>query len=89
MVKPNLKGPADLLRFRDSFGFKKSKDKEKKNSGLDISFGSSNRFGLTVLYCIKNFKQIGSKLTQVKKNKFLSNESDYNLKEFPPNILIF
>ena len=34
MVKPNLKGPADLLLFRDCFGLKKSKDKEKKNSGL-------------------------------------------------------
>ena len=44
-VKPNLKGLAVLLRFRDSFGFKKAK-KEKKNSGLDISFGSSNKFGL-------------------------------------------
>ena len=56
MVKPNLKGAAVLLRFRDSFSFK-NKNKEKKNSGLEISFGSSNRFGLnvfslTVLYCI-------------------------------------
>ena len=47
MVKPNLKGPADLLRFRDSFGFKKARI--KKNSGLDISFDSSNKFGLNVL----------------------------------------
>ena len=29
-VKPNLKGPADLLRFRDSFGFKKAKIKKRK-----------------------------------------------------------
>ena len=36
-VKPNLKGQTDLLRFRNSFGLKKSKDKEKKNSGLDLS----------------------------------------------------
>ena len=37
-VKPNLNGSAVLLQFRDSFSlkFKKSKDKEKKNSGLDI-----------------------------------------------------
>ena len=48
MVKPNLKGSAVLLRFRDGFGFKKSKNKEKINSTLDISFGSSNRFGLNV-----------------------------------------
>ena len=47
-VKLNLKGPSDLLRFRDSFDLKKSKDKEKKNFGLNISFGSSNRFGLNV-----------------------------------------
>ena len=58
MVKPNLKGSAVLLRFRE-FQFKNSKDKEKKISGHDISFGSSNRFGLnvfglTVLYCIAN-----------------------------------
>jgi len=39
-VKPNLKGPVDLLRFRESFGLKKAKI--KKNFGLDISFGSSN-----------------------------------------------
>ena len=55
-VKPNLKGSPVLLQFRDSFGFKKSKDKEKKNSGLELSFGLSTRFGLnvfglTVLYC--------------------------------------
>ena len=37
-VKANLKGSAVLLRFKDSFVFKKSKDKEKKNSELDISF---------------------------------------------------
>ena len=36
-VKPNLMGSAVLLRFRDSFGFKKSKDKEKNNSRLDLS----------------------------------------------------
>ena len=30
MVKPNLKGPADLLRFIDSFGLKKAKIKERK-----------------------------------------------------------
>ena len=29
-VKLNLKGPADLLRFRDSFGFKKAKIKKRK-----------------------------------------------------------
>jgi len=57
-VKPNLKGPADLLRFKDGFGFKKA-NMNKKNSGLDISFGSSSRFrlnvfGLTVFYCINN-----------------------------------
>ena len=57
MVKPNLKGSAVLLRFRDSFGLKKAKI--KKNSELDISFASSNRFGLnvfgfTVLYCTTN-----------------------------------
>ena len=57
MIKPNFKGPFFLLWFKDGFGFKKSKDKENKNSGLDISFRSSNRFGLnvfglTVLYCI-------------------------------------
>ena len=57
-VKPNLKGSAVLLRFRHSFGLKKAKI--KKNSGLDISFSSSNRFGLnvfglTVLYC-NNFE---------------------------------
>ena len=56
-VKPNLKGSPVLLRFRDS-----SKDKEKKKSGLEISFGSSNRFGLnvfdlTVLYCIIDLRQ--------------------------------
>ena len=55
-VKLNLNGLAVLLRFRE-FRFKKSKDKEKKNSRLDISFGSFNRFGLNVfglnvLYCI-------------------------------------
>ena len=45
-VKPNLKGLAVLPRFRDSFGLKKAKI--KKNSGLDISFRSCNRFGLNV-----------------------------------------
>ena len=55
-VKPNLKGLAVLPRFRDSLGLKKAKI--KKNSGLDISFGSSSRcglnvFGSTVLYCIR------------------------------------
>ena len=30
MVKPNLKGSAVLLRFRDSFGFKKAKIKKIK-----------------------------------------------------------
>ena len=29
-VKPNLKGSAILLRFRDSFGFKKAKIKKEK-----------------------------------------------------------
>ena len=29
-VKPNLKRPADLLRFRDSFGLKKAKIKKRK-----------------------------------------------------------
>ena len=29
-VKPNLKGPADLLRFKDGFGFKKANMKKKK-----------------------------------------------------------
>jgi len=48
-------GIGRLIRFRDSFGLKKAKI--KKNFGLDVSFGSSNRFGvnvfgLTVLYCI-------------------------------------
>jgi len=57
-VKSNFKGPAGLLRFRYSFGFKKSKDMEKENYGLEISFDSSDIcglkvFGLTKLYCIK------------------------------------
>ena len=57
-MKPKLKGPDVLLRFRDSLGFKKAKNKEKINSGLEISFGPSNRFGLndfglTMLYCSK------------------------------------
>jgi len=52
--KANFKGLAVLLRFRDSLDIKKAKI--KKNSRLDTSFGSSNRFGLnvfglTVLYC--------------------------------------
>jgi len=29
-VKPNLKGPAELLWFRDSFGVKKAKIKKRK-----------------------------------------------------------
>ena len=36
-VKPNLKGSAVLLQFRDSFGFKKAKITKRKNFGLDIS----------------------------------------------------
>ena len=35
-VKPNFKVSAVLLQFRESFGLKKGKDKEKKNSRLDI-----------------------------------------------------
>jgi len=57
-VKPNLKGLVVLLQFRDIFGLKIAKI--KKNSGHDISFGSSNRFGLNifgliVLYCITKY----------------------------------
>ena len=33
-VKPNLKGSAVLLRFRDSFSFKKAKIKNIKNPDL-------------------------------------------------------
>ena len=46
MVKSNLKGSAVLLWFRDSFSLKIAK--VKKNSRLDISFGSYNRFGLNI-----------------------------------------
>ena len=45
-VKPNLKGPADLLCFRDTCSFGLKKATIKKNSGVDrvdISFGSPNR----------------------------------------------
>ena len=48
MVKPNIKGSAVIFRFRDGFGLKKGKIKKKKHSGLYISFGSSNRFGLNL-----------------------------------------
>ena len=54
-------GSAILIQFSDSFGLKKSKDKDKKYSELDLSFGLSTRFGLnvfglTVLYYITMFK---------------------------------
>ena len=34
-VKPNLKGSADLLRFRDGFGLKKAKIKKRKIPDLN------------------------------------------------------
>ena len=34
IVKPNLKGSAILLRFKDSFGLKKAKIKKRKNLNL-------------------------------------------------------
>ena len=68
MVKPNLKWSPFLLQFRDSFGLKKAKI--KKNSGLDRSFGSSNRFGLnvfglTVLYSSSKPRLLGTQCMKV------------------------
>merc|ERR1719239_1894964 len=65
------KGRSFQLQFRESFRFKISK-KENKKSGLDIPFGSSNRFGLnvfglTVLYCITKISRFENVLYSVRK----------------------
>ena len=44
MVKPNLKGSAVLLRFRDSFGFKKANIKKRKILDLIYLFAVCSTF---------------------------------------------
>merc|ERR1719239_1308765 len=57
-VKPNLKGPVDLLWFRESFGFKKAKIKKRKISDLiylsvhPIVWFKRFRFNRVILYLI-------------------------------------